>query len=833
MSQNLLFQISENVEHNFDTKVSRKYDEKLELIRCLTPGLQIKAIDKMFSSQPISTNSFFKDMEAVAIRNFLESFDIVNVMAGETIYAAGQPSTHSRFGLLTSIVYLILKGRINCIFKTKICFKSYVKGSYFGDIEIFKKAPRVFTTRAQYNSCLLAIDAQKLLSTLKKYPNYHRNLLQRSIKRYLSIFVSMKQIKLYEGMVPNDGFWTTDRKSSGMLRESHYMNEISLWLENINQKHLNESEIMQSFDHSGFANLNDSGMRRRFSLKRKDQKAILQDEKLEGNNFFTIQEAEEKEEDALSEYPDKPILSRGVSYLKSNIDLGEQRQGQRRHTAVKSKSVLESIEGSFKGLGSKEVLQYDIDQLAEIETLLKQYESISRDLDKKVSKAGECIQKLKGTVERYESKIKLLISNQTKLKKNQVLAELQALLNESQSKHYSDNIFDENSFSNSMELNGEKRLASRNEERSVSRQNLMAHMPSSSAGSLMIEQLEPAHPLAPTIASKKPTPNEIPSPRANIQPSLVELVNNSDAGMPSGNLDSETHFGPIEVKKRGRKSAQEKTVIRILGSPKLGANPPLFDTAQIKGSHSSRRISKNLSLAALAGNIGLFQPIPEVVEEVISPIVRPSAHEADHQNSPDSKTAWFNLLTSENKSEIWKSIEIKTQKQLPPPDGNIQTKKASLHLSKVGNEINSSSSRLLLQDQHEPAGSQPTHKIKLLPIIDYQNADGDTIQFPSARVVSVKSPQQQPREPTLKKLTPKQIFNSFKMRTSDTGQNNQDPISVIKMKSPQSPAHPHLERQWSPKGSESKASSSKGTFSSYKEKLQAVYDDRIGLPTDL
>lgn len=94
--------ISEYIELSINEKYVKRYDDKLELISYMTPGLQVKALDKFFGHLPITTNSFFEGMETSAIHNLLEGFDVANFVAGEVIYNFGQPAQAGRIRLTQS-----------------------------------------------------------------------------------------------------------------------------------------------------------------------------------------------------------------------------------------------------------------------------------------------------------------------------------------------------------------------------------------------------------------------------------------------------------------------------------------------------------------------------------------------------------------------------------------------------------------------------------------------------------------------------------------------------------------------------------------------------------
>lgn len=67
-------------------------------------------------------------------------------------------------------VYFILSGHVG-LFRNKSYFiKKYKQGSYFGDIEIFKKHDRAFSAMTISNTKLLVIDKTDFLELLEKFP---------------------------------------------------------------------------------------------------------------------------------------------------------------------------------------------------------------------------------------------------------------------------------------------------------------------------------------------------------------------------------------------------------------------------------------------------------------------------------------------------------------------------------------------------------------------------------------------------------------------------------------------------------------------------------------
>lgn len=128
--------------------------------------------------------------------------------------------------LLYKPVYLIIEGRVNCLGERSLCFKTYNKGSYFGDIEIFSKGPRLFSVRAEYSTTLAIVNVPCLMSAFKVYRESKVHIMQRSIERLLKANIAMQRIKTFNKVIRSDPFWSVQKKGHDYL---HY--QIQDWLE--------------------------------------------------------------------------------------------------------------------------------------------------------------------------------------------------------------------------------------------------------------------------------------------------------------------------------------------------------------------------------------------------------------------------------------------------------------------------------------------------------------------------------------------------------------------------------------------------------------------------
>ena len=93
------------------------------------------------------------------------------------------------------VVYLILNGRVNCLHRRKTNMKSYVSDSYFGEVEVFKNCPRLFTVRAEKMSELLMLKRDEFLGILDKFPETKKTFLSRSILKTFNIKMCFLKVK--------------------------------------------------------------------------------------------------------------------------------------------------------------------------------------------------------------------------------------------------------------------------------------------------------------------------------------------------------------------------------------------------------------------------------------------------------------------------------------------------------------------------------------------------------------------------------------------------------------------------------------------------------------
>ena len=92
-------------------------------------------------------------------------------------------------------MYFLLEGRVGVLTGTqKVCFKQIVKGSYFGDIEIFSRSARLFDTIAIVKTNLVVIGKEDLLNLLKRFPEYELEMVRNATMRQRKIVKNLKKV---------------------------------------------------------------------------------------------------------------------------------------------------------------------------------------------------------------------------------------------------------------------------------------------------------------------------------------------------------------------------------------------------------------------------------------------------------------------------------------------------------------------------------------------------------------------------------------------------------------------------------------------------------------
>lgn len=107
--------------------------------------------------------TFFRNKSISSITLTVPLLKPAHVLSGEYIYHISQHADE---------VYFLSKGRANFIIENSgIVYKSFLKGSYFGECEIIQRIHREDTTQAYGNCEFLVLDSKQFRYLLEEYPD--------------------------------------------------------------------------------------------------------------------------------------------------------------------------------------------------------------------------------------------------------------------------------------------------------------------------------------------------------------------------------------------------------------------------------------------------------------------------------------------------------------------------------------------------------------------------------------------------------------------------------------------------------------------------------------
>lgn len=276
-----------------------------------------------------------------------------------------------------------MKGRVACMESNRTCFKVYVRESYFGDIEILQRTPRIFSTMALSDCTLLSLNPKVFENIRRMFPELCAKLLQRSIRRYISAEIALTRFERYHGITQNDEFWTFEK---GSEKQVHRM--LDAWLEILfegAQKHAVVDNL--TFD---FAQLIGQSMRKLFTLKRITSNTRLSRAKRLNPSLmnFKLRTITEVDSPTIEEFIDNDTVIDKIHY----------REGL----------LIRRIEEG---------------------------ERIVADLGKNLNKLTDAYREIKNKACKFEETIKKLVHCSNSFSKDDIISELSTLLSEQSINH--------------------------------------------------------------------------------------------------------------------------------------------------------------------------------------------------------------------------------------------------------------------------------------------------------------------------------------------------------------------------------------------------------------
>jgi hypothetical protein len=122
--------------------------------------------------------------------------------------------------------------------------KSFISGSYFGDLELILNIPRLFSTKAQDTSKLIMIPTQSIKALKLQNQRFYLQFIKRTLKRLIGVSIAKKRCEIFTNITYKDEFWSAAHVNQPISVQ------VSTWLEDFRQAQLeiNNRKQMPDYD---------------------------------------------------------------------------------------------------------------------------------------------------------------------------------------------------------------------------------------------------------------------------------------------------------------------------------------------------------------------------------------------------------------------------------------------------------------------------------------------------------------------------------------------------------------------------------------------------------
>lgn len=161
--------------------------------------LRVKITETIYNGV-IQKIRFLKNTDPDLISHLIPLFVSLKVKKNDYIYKKGQ---------FSSALYLLFSGRVGEVHQG-VCFREYMVGSYFGEVEILSNSSRKFSTRALEDTHLLILPRSDLESSFKTFPKLQIELLNSSIIKEMRTKHTLHKIKHTKSILLDIDFWDAE-----------------------------------------------------------------------------------------------------------------------------------------------------------------------------------------------------------------------------------------------------------------------------------------------------------------------------------------------------------------------------------------------------------------------------------------------------------------------------------------------------------------------------------------------------------------------------------------------------------------------------------------------
>ena len=129
---------------------------------------------------------FFQDKEPGFLSYVIPKLHVLFVKLNDAIYQIYE---------LAEEVYFLMEGRVDLIAPSGICYRAYIQGAYFGEVEILLGKTRNCTVKAAIHTQLLIMSKSDFIKTLEDFPKIAKEVIEVAHSRELVHISDTKRIQ--------------------------------------------------------------------------------------------------------------------------------------------------------------------------------------------------------------------------------------------------------------------------------------------------------------------------------------------------------------------------------------------------------------------------------------------------------------------------------------------------------------------------------------------------------------------------------------------------------------------------------------------------------------
>lgn len=167
------------------TQNGMSWSEKIELFKEIPRNLKFKIASKIYKGA-VNKLIFFQNKDPTFIVHVIPHLNPHHIPDNQFVYEEGN---------FADELYFVLSSRVVLTYKPKnLVYKSYLKGTYFGEIEVIEKISRIDTVKTFGECDMLTLASEVFLQILQDFPREAESIFKIASKRKVKDIESKQKI---------------------------------------------------------------------------------------------------------------------------------------------------------------------------------------------------------------------------------------------------------------------------------------------------------------------------------------------------------------------------------------------------------------------------------------------------------------------------------------------------------------------------------------------------------------------------------------------------------------------------------------------------------------